>query len=537
MRKYGCAGVAVLLVLAVAGCGASKGTTTNAASGGAGSSKSYPELRWGLEGGFPAPIDCVKICYGQSATIESLAVQSLMVFEPDGKVKPGLAGSVEQPNPTTYVYHLKSAKFSDGNPLTAADVVFSLERSRSGKESVVKGQWADVASISAPNSTTVVIKLKRPSATFQDIVAAEGHVIERRAAEESTEKELGTPGHMLIGTGPWRFAGYTPEVGVQLSRNPYWTGSRQPADKISIQIFKNEASMALALRSDAIDGVDEYVSPKPFADIPGARRLSTSGEQTVLAFTNTKNHPFNDVHVRRALKYATDYKGIVAALYAPGEATEDSSIVPDSLLANLGSQAEVDQMIAALPKYEFDLTKARQELAKSAYPHGFSTTIEVTQGWETGVAASQILSADLAKIGINAPVHEASAAEETKWLTGKGTGISLTDAGVYYPDPLELIEERLGPNEIYPLGAGANVANYRNPEFDKLLSEAGESVDKHERLQMIGDLLRIVANEVPDWPLYSPGLFATLSDKYVLPGFSYWTQLFSPWALHVKLAS
>lgn len=134
-------------------------------------------------------------------------------------------------------------------------------------------------------------------------------------------------------------------------------------------------------------------------------------------------------------------------------------------------------------------------------------------------------------------VHEASAAEETKWLTGKGTGISLTDAGVYYPDPLELIEERLGPNEIYPLGAGANVANYRNPEFDKLLSEAGESLDKHERLQMIGDLLRIVANEVPDWPLYSPGLFATLSDKYVLPGFSYWTQLFSPWALHVKLTS
>lgn len=537
MRKHVRASVGLLLALIIAGCGAGKGGTDNAAGGGAGSSKSYPELRWGLEGGFPVAIDCVKICYGQSSTIESLVAQGLMEFEPDGKVKRGLAESVEQPNPTTYVYHLKSAKFSDGKPLTAADVVFSLERARSGKESVVKSEWADVASISASNGATVVIKLKRPSATFQDLVAADGHVIERRAAEESTEKALGTPGHMLIGTGPWKFDSYKSEVGLQLSRNPFWTGLRQPADKIGIHIFQSEASMALALRSGAIDGVDEYVSPKPFADIPGARRFSAPGEQTVLAFTNTKHAPFNDVHVRRALMYATDYKGMVAALYPPGGASVDSSIVPDSLLANLGSKAEVDRMIAALPKYEFNLAKAKQELAKSVDPHGFSTTIEVTQGWETGVAASQILSSDLAKIGIDAPVHETSAAEETKWLTGKGTGISLTDAGVYYPDPLNLIEQRLGPNQIYPLGAGVNVANYRNPDFDKLLSEAGETLNKHRRLRMIGGLLRIAAIEVPDWPLYSPGLFATLSDNYVLPGFSYWTQLFGPWALNVKLAS
>jgi ABC-type transport system substrate-binding protein len=81
------------------------------------------------------------------------------------------------------------------------------------------------------------------------------------------------------------------------------------------------------------------------------------------------------------------------------------------------------------------------------------------------------------------------------------------------------------------------MANYRNAEVDKLLAASVETLDAPKRLQMIGKLLGIVGSETPYWPLNSPLTLGTLSEKYVLPGFSYWTMTWTPWALDVKLAS
>ncbi len=524
------------VALAIAGCGSSNSKENTTASGKASSTRTYAELRWGMPP-FPGALDYNKVPYGTTGLTEFLAVQGLMEFAPDGKVEPGLASSVEQPSPTTYIYHLKSVRFSDGKPLTAADVVFSLQSGISGKESIVKSYWADVASVAARNSSTVVVKLKRPSAVFPDIVASVGRVIEKAAAEKSGEKALGTPGHMVIGTGPWKIDSFTPLGSARFSRNPYWTGPKQPAESVDIEYFKSEASMALALRSGALDGAYDF-SPRSFAHIPAVRPLTAPGGLVVVAEVNTKIAPFNDVHVRRAMAYATDSKGMIDAVFhgLPGTyATEARSIVPENLFVNLGSQSEIAQTISELPSYEFNLVKAKEELAKSAYPHGFSTAIEVAQAGEAEIADAQILSADLAKIGIKATVHETSPAEETAWLTGKNR-FSFTEPGAAYPDPESLIAERLGPEEIYPQGGGINDSNYRNAEFDKLLSESRETLDPHKRLQMIAKMLKIAGEEVPVWPLYSPGLYAALSEKYTMP-LSYWGTLNGPWAMNVKLAS
>jgi peptide/nickel transport system substrate-binding protein len=536
MRKYLCASVALVLALAIAGCGGSKGKAGETASHrDAGSSKSYAELRWGMPT-FPGTIDFYKTPYGQTFAAESLAVQGLMEFEPDGKVKPGLASSVEQPDPTTYIYHLKSVKFSDGAPMVASDVVFSLDRNIDGKEAWTKSYWTDVVSISAPNDSTVVVKLKRPSAIFQDIVAFSSPVMEKASAERMGEQALGTPGHMPIGTGPWKLDSYKPEANVQLSRNPYWVGPRPPAEKVSLEFFKTEAALALALRSGAIDGASEYVSPKTFANIAGTRKLTAPGGTVMLMVANTMRPPFNDVHVRRAIAYATDVKGMIGVLYPHGEAAVDPTIMPASLFSNLGSQSEVSQTLATLQKYEFDLSMAKQELAKSAYPHGFTTPIEVAQVNESGIAAAQILAADLAKIGVKANVKELTAGQEVAWLTGKVT-LAVVNTGTVYDDPEGIMSTRIAPGQIYPPGGGQNIANYRNPEVDKLLAESVETLNRQRRLQMVGKLLGIMNSEAPYWPLYSPATLSTLSEKYVFSGFSYWSMYFSPWALNVKLAS
>ncbi len=535
MRKCVFAGVALVLSIVVAACGGSNGQSAGSASSNneAGSSKQYAELRWGMNT-YPGRLNETTNVQYQTYEIESLAVQPLMEFEPDGKVKPGLASSVEQPNSTTYIYHLKSVKFSNGKPMTSADVVYSLDRNTIGKEAWTKSYFEDVASITAPDSSTVVVKLKRPLATFQKIIASMGIVIEKAAAEKSGEKEIGMPSHLPIGTGPWKFDSYTPEVSVQLSRNPYWTGPRQPAANIKIELFKTEASMALALRTGVLDGAN-YFAPKIFANIPGVRQQVTSGEDTVFAEVNVKQAPFSDVHVRRAMAYATDSKGMLDALFPSHDAVEAPLFVPNNMFQTLGTQAEVTQELASLPKFEFNLGKAKQELARSAYPHGFSTTIEVAEGQEAFVAAAQILVSDLAKIGIKVTIHEITKAEEERWATGKGV-FDISETLAQYPDPETTYNEMLSPAQIYPRGGGGNVSRWTNSQFDKLLPEASETLNAPRRLRVIGDLVRVLRSEAPVWPLYSSQNFVALADSYVAPGFSFWTYNYARWAMDVKLA-
>ncbi|HEV7941520.1 MAG TPA: ABC transporter substrate-binding protein [Solirubrobacteraceae bacterium] len=537
MRKYVCVCVALALAVLIAGCGGSKGQSNETASkGGTGSSKSYPELRWGVLS-FAGPVDWTKNVNSNSiAVVESLAVNNLMEFESDGKVKPGLASSVEQPDSTTYIYHLKPLKFSDGKPLTAADVVFSLNRDVHSPEAWTKTYWEDVSSITAQNSSTVVMKLKHPSAVIQDVIAFSGEVSEKAQVEKIGEKELGTPANLPIGTGPWKFDSYQPESSITLSRNPYWKGALQPAEKITIGFFKSEASLALALRSGAIDGTFDYLAPKTFANIPGTKQLVAAGTSADFICANTDRPPFNNVHVRRALAYATDAKGMLGALYPAGTAFEDPTVMPASLFTNLGSKSEVEKVLNALPKYEFSLVKARQELAKSPYPHGFSTTLLTEQVAAGQVSSAEIYAADLAKIGINAKVVELTPSEAPEGLSGKTT-ITFSETYSVYADPEGLMSTILPPSQINPPGSGLNIANYRNAEVDKLEPESVETLNPPKRLQMIGKLLTIMANEAPYWPLYTHATLGTLSEKYVLPTFSAWTMSWTPWALEAKLAS
>ncbi len=534
MRKYLYAVVALVLAVVVAACGGGKGASSTASN--AGLSKPYHELRWGVTD-FPGVLDWNRNVQGEMLIVESLAVNNLMEFEADGKVKPGLASSVENPNPTTYVYHLKSVKFSDGKPMTSADVAFSLNRNLYAKEAWDKTYWSDVSSITTRGPSTVIVKLKQPSAVIQDVIAFSGEVIEKAAAEKIGEKALGTPGHMLIGTGPWKLDSYKPEASVELSRNPYWTGARPPAEKVTFTLFKSEAAMALALRSGAIDGVGFYEAPQVFANIPGVRQLKTPGTSIKFISANTTLPPFNDEHVRRALAYATNVKGMIHALFPHGEAVESSSIIPSSLFVNFGAQSQVDEALNALPKYEFNLAKAKQELAKSGYPHGFSTEIDVEQVESASVSCAEVFSADLAKIGIVAKVHEVPAAEQAAVLSSGKSKLAVNTIGAVYADPEGIMSTMLAPSQISPPGSGLNSANYRNAEVDRLMSESIKVNNPSQRLQMISKLLGTVGREAPYWPLYVQLGLGSLSEKYAWHNYSWWTLLWSPWALEVKLTS
>ncbi len=536
MRKYLCVCLTILLGAIIAGCGGSKSQAGNASSssGEAGSSKTYAEFRLG-EPTFPSALLWTDDTYYQPAEIESLMAQNLVEFESNGNVKPGpLTSSMEQSNPTTYVYKLKSGvKFSDGKPVTAADAAYSLKLNL-GAESQVAIFWSDVASVSARGDSTVVVKLKRPKFEWQQVMGMTSQVLEKEAAEQGGgQKTLGTPSNLPIGSGPWKITSYTPETSVVLEPNTYWTGQQRPARKIVMTEFKQEATIALALRSGSIDGSEWFVDPKLFENIPGVRRITAPGVGMSFISMDVDVPPLNDVHVRRAIAYATNVAGIIKSQYGEGLASEVlAEGATNQFYLGLGSKGEVNKMLASLPSYKYDLAAAKRELAKSSCAHGCSTTVQVqSSGGE--VAEGEILVNELNKIGIEAKLKEMSAAESSAvYGTTKGQ-IEIGELTNPYPGPDVLADFNLLSSGI---ASHINGARFSNKEVDAALEKLSETSNTHTRLRLVGKVMRIANEEEPYRPMYSHVEWMELSDKYVYPTYSQWTSNFTPWALDVKLA-
>lgn len=537
MRKCMYMGVALMISLAVAACGGGKGQSSGSASTGSqGSSKPYAELKLGALD-WAGALSTQTSGWIPTYVISALAVQRLVAFEPDGKLKLELANSVEHPSQTTYIYHIRpGVKFSDGKPLTAADVVYSLELNQA-KEALQKSRWEDVASVAARGNSAVIVTLKQPNVDWPSILAYSSMIFEKAPTEKAGGlKALGTPSDLPVGTGPWKIDSFTPDVSVQLSRNPYWYGPLPPTAKISVTLFKEEAAMALALRSGAIDAATYYENAKLFESIPGVRSLLNSQNFFDFLIMNTNTPPLNNVHVRRAISYATNVSGMLKVLYPGGIASRPSSIAPNATFADLGtSEAQVSAMLKTLPQYEFNLAAARRELAKSPYPHGFTTEVRADVNEPPLVQASQVVAADLAKIGITAKVRSIPN-DEWANMYGSKVKLLLNEIWAYYPEPDAIPAEILATANIDPPGDGTNWAGYRNDEIERLLNEQVTMVNPGKRLQAIGKILKLTATEQPYMPLFEHDSFIALSNKYVDPTWSFYTSYYTPWAMAVKPA-
>jgi peptide/nickel transport system substrate-binding protein len=246
---------------------------------------------------------------------------------------------------------------------------------------------------------------------------------------------------------------------------------------------------------------------------------------------DAKVGPWADVHVRRAVAYALNRTAIIAANGGPSTAAPATQIIPSAQLLTLGTQSQVNTLLTALPRYPYDLAKARQELAESGYPHGFTAVTE-TASLATFPTVLQQIAAELQQVGITLKVQETSV---TKWIadadsTGTPPGGDMyISLGAVSPDPSIL------PSYIVGTTATYNTAHYAPAAANSLLTQGLATSDRAQRLAVYGQLLKQVATDVPYVPLFSAYSFTALSSKYTLPPFPDYAAFFS-WALGIKAA-
>jgi peptide/nickel transport system substrate-binding protein len=491
-----------------------------------------PQLTWALPEAIRG-LDYTHSADGGTATVVSLGMEPLVRYDQLGRLTPDLAKSFSTPNPTTYVYNLRSGvKFWDGHPLTTDDVIYSLQQSASkAAGSQIAAFFSDVKSITATGPSQVTIKLTKPNPFFRYSIAVT--YIGEKEYWSNHLKDLGTSTGLNMGTGPYQFTSFTSGQSVTLTANPNYWGPKPEVQKVVINFITDPATLLLAVRSGQADGTFNI----PQQQIGQYRQLSNSKVnlapelRTAYLSLDTESPPFNDIHVRRAIAYALDKSGLVKAVLA-GYGQTAPAMPPPQQWGDLLSQSKVNAFYATLPKYSFSIAKAKAELAQSAYPKGFTATVPFPDSEPQLGKLVLSLAQNLKQIGVTLKVKQltSSAWFNILYSHPKPMGMQVISWVPDYPDPADAAA--LIYNSAFATKNAFNTANYKNPKMDALLAKQQGSVSNAVRAKAIEGVLRLGAQDLPYIPVWYDEIGMALNSKYKISNFGPW-YLYSPWAANI----
>jgi peptide/nickel transport system substrate-binding protein len=317
----------------------------------------------------------------------------------------------------------------------------------------------------------------------------------------------------------------------ELSANPHWWGGTVPIQHISVKIFSDPTSEALAFRAGEVD-LDTYIlGPKSFKAASGATILSAPSCDNAVFDIDTRSSGWDDVHVRRAVAYALNRSDIIAA--NGGYASPYYTLIPPQALDQLAAPAQVNSFLGSLNLYPYNVAKAKAEMAESAYPHGFTAPIlEYNYGDSLNIV--QAIAAELQVIGIHVQIKVVSLSEWAAIEFGPSANrmTNFATGGCTDPDPSNFVGYDLGSWNIKP--GGEDTADYAPADVDTLLKSGLATSAAPARFAIYSKLLRQLSVDVPYVPLYLEDANAALANNFTIPGFTQYS-VDGPYALNVRL--
>ncbi|WP_405962201.1 ABC transporter substrate-binding protein [Streptomyces sp. NBC_00723] len=386
---------------------------------------------------------------------KALATQSFRVFPqvyasllrstPDGKkVLPALASSYKtDPAAKTLTFALNpAAKFSDGKPVTSADVKFSEGLWSKGE--LYGSYFSSIKSVETPDPKTVVFHLSQADETLPAVLStANAAVFPDNYGGKSEAAYWKKP----VGAGPFMINKEAVGQSISLARNPHYYRSGLPyLDGVDYKVVADGGQQLLQFQSGAMDVVNgvelEAAAQYPKDSIVGAPSSGVS-----VLTTNTKSGPLSDVRLRKAIALAVDYKKLVAGGYV-GEASVATSLLPQQVPG-----------VTKCPSCTWsttDLAEAKDLVEQSDYS-GQNLELIVSSDSGPGKLAAQALVPMLAEAGVKVSVNP----QPTSSLIDKLSKSDFQLGVITY--------SALAPTPIDPLGflaATGNVFSQSDPEPD-----------------------------------------------------------------------
>ncbi|MEB3329167.1 MAG: ABC transporter substrate-binding protein, partial [Candidatus Sericytochromatia bacterium] len=455
-----------------------------------------------------------------SWALEHLMFESLVGYGPRSEIVPALAASWEARGDRSWVFHLRTgARFHDGRPVRASDVVATFERllapaTRSpgasfyaaiaGAPERLAGRPAPPLGVTALDEATVRITLTRPVPVFLQLLAMPFTAVLPAGTGRDSH---GTP---PVGTGPFRLAAWESGRRIAFERHPHAPppagppGSRPPRG-VEVRLGVAESMEVLRFERGDLDvvGALRGIPAADFAflaDHPDWRpRLHRAPDAAVHYVTiNTGVPPFDRREVRRAVAMAIDKRRIVRLINGRGEPA--AGILPPTVPG-------FDASLRGLPH---DPDRARTLLARAGLGGGFEATYACVAN-DTQRKVAQAIQQDLAGVGIRLTIKPMALptylqAKSTRGQVAIGSGNWSQD----YPDPGNFLTTMFHGKNVHDTES-LNDSFYENPVVDALLDRAEASVAPADRARLFRQAEAIIIEDAPAVPLYHPV-------KYHLPG-------------------
>ena len=483
-----------------------KSTAAGAAVVGAARLEYTPVLAQSKDAVFAYPDDPQSfdptICSGQNCAraIEPL-YEGLLRLDAKANLQPCLATSWENPDPLTWVFHLRQGvKFHDGSALTADDVKYSLDRVLDPNMPGSNRPYFDtIKEVQVVDPATVKIILSRAfSPLLSALASGTGSLIMSKAwGEAQTAKGLKEFATIEMGTGPLTLTEYV--SGDHFTTKvfaDYWD-TKPGLDTITWKILNETSARVAAMQAGTADYAPlDATSAQELAGNSNVVVHEVSGYTMPVTIHNMRRKPYDDVRVRQAIAVGVDRQAVIDKVFG-GKATLTGPV----MTGFADWFIPVDQL-----GYTVDRTKAKSLLADAGFPNGFKTTI---LGLNTAPYADigVIYQAQLKEIGIDADLQQTEFAAWLDKIHKFDYDTHINGYG-FEADPDAIM------GRSFVTGSTGNFPGYSDPKFDSLETNFVATTDHAKRVQIALEMEHMLLDAAPDVWWCTGHDFSATSSRY-----------------------
>ena len=422
-------------------------------------------------------------------------------YSNDGEAEPCLADTYEfSEDGLTLTVTLKDATFASGNPVTSADVVFSINRCKNLQDNPAF-ICDTIESMEAPDASTVVFHLTQPDSailsklTYSSLAILDSEVVKEHGGTDAEDAVTADTASDYLnttsaGSGMYVMTSYIPDSEIVLEKNENYWGTPTNVDKYIIKIQPDSNTQMMGLGTGELD-VAMNMTDDTMAELQGNDTVTLVNAPTktvgfvMMNMDESIGGPVADPNVQQAIRLALDYAGI-QTIVGEGCVTP-YSVIQDGFMGSKGVRETSYQ----------DIEAAKQLLADAGYADGLDVDLTVCDLDMEGVALTDLaqkVKEDLGQIGINVNIVSQA------WAAGYGDAyrdgtIPLTVMywGTDYNDPNVQLE--FLPGETVGLRAAWTAE--MNPELNAKYEEAMAATDNDARIAVLEEIQDMMYEDGP----------------------------------------
>lgn len=427
--------------------------------------------------------------------------EGLVKSNSSGELEPAVASNYEiSADAKVYTFTLRDGiTFHDGSLVTVDDIKYSIERYAeiSLLNSGGTSAFSIMQEVAIIDDTTVEITLSEGNSEFlAELTCA--------IMPKSNEADQATN---PIGTGPFKYASYTPGVGLVLEKyDGYWKEGFPKVDQVEFKIVSDPDIAMTELQAGTLD-IYQYLAVDQAETLSENFNILEGGVNYVQGmFLNNDFGPFSDVKVRQALCYAIDREYINQQVFS-GKAHVLGTHMINTYTKYYNVETET--------VYEANIEKAKELLTEAGYGDGFEFTITVPNNFEPHRQAAEIIVQQLQAIGVTANIELVEFG--TTWLT------EVYSNRNYEATVVAVDSKTVAPHGWFEknISTGSNnFTNYSNPEFDALYNQAFATVDEDEKIDLYNQMQMLLATDAASVYIENPSNLVAINKE--LAGYEFY---------------